>query len=74
MCNTTGNRALKAKGHLSSPHCHDTHNAILYAEAQLVSEVWSADQHHSDGGTPDDVQLNLGLGLQTLGGQIRGGL
>lgn len=41
----------------------DTHNAVLDAEAQLVSEVRPADEHHSDGWAPDDVHLDPGLRL-----------
>lgn len=43
-----------------------THDSVLYAEAQLVSEVRPADQHHGNGRTPDDVHLDPGLRLQTL--------
>jgi len=45
-----------------------THDAVLDAEAQLVPEVRPADEHHGDGGTPDDVQLDPGLSLEALGG------
>ena len=43
-----------------------THNAVLDAEAQLVSEVRPADEHHGNRRTPDDVQLDPGLRLETL--------
>lgn len=46
----------------------DTHYAVLDTEAQLISEVWPANEHHSDRRTPDDVHLDPGLRFQTLGG------
>lgn len=49
--------------------CHaDTYDAVLDAEAQLVSEVRPANEDHGDGRTPDDVHLDPGLRLQTLRG------
>lgn len=43
-----------------------THNAVLDAEAQLVPEVWPADEHHGDRRTPNNVHLDPGLRLETL--------
>lgn len=43
-----------------------THNAVLDAKAQLVSEVRPADENHGDRRTPDNVHLDPGLRLETL--------
>lgn len=40
-----------------------THNAILNAKAELISEIWSADEDHGDGRTSDDVHLDSRLRL-----------
>lgn len=45
--------------------CH-THNAVLDTEAQLVPEIWPANEHHGNRGTPDDVHLDPRLRLKTL--------
>lgn len=45
--------------------CH-THNAVLDAEAQLVPEIWPANEHHCNRGTPDNVHLDPRLRLKTL--------
>lgn len=46
-----------------------THYAILDAEAQLVSEIRPANEHHGDRRAPDNVHLDPGLRLETLGKQ-----
>lgn len=51
--------------HFKSPK-FQTHYSILDAKAQLISKVWSTDQNHGHGGTPDNVQLDPGLGLESL--------
>lgn len=43
-----------------------THDSVLDAEAQLVAQVRSPDQHGGHRGTPHDVQLHPGLVLQAL--------
>lgn len=43
-----------------------THNAVLDTEAQLVPEIWPANEHHGNRGTPDDVHLDPRLRLKTL--------
>lgn len=45
---------------------YHTHNAVLDTEAQLVPEIWPANKHHGNRGTPDDVHLDPGLRLKTL--------
>lgn len=62
----------------STPFCntppHQTaDNAILYAEAELVPEVWSADEDHGDWRTSNNVHLNPGLRLQALDDALAGG-
>ena len=43
-----------------------THDPVLYAEAQLVLEVGPLDEDCGDRWTADDVELHLSLVLQTL--------
>lgn len=50
----------------SSTALSHTHNAVLDAKAQLVSEVRPADEHHGYRRTPDNVHLNPGLRLEAL--------